>query len=177
MTRKINGIFIIAGTLVMAYVMAESGKTLKTPETPLGIINLEFAHNRQKVNEVLDAWSFPGTNSIDNISAAIQNTWFDFIFLFFYSLLLFYACRSLSAAFNGILKNAGKGLAKGSLYAGLFDIAENAGMLFSLNGYTSDTIAFCTVFFSAIKWVLALTALTYIIVSVPIYLVRLFRSE
>lgn len=177
MTGKINGIFIIAGTLMMAYVMAESGKTLKTPETPQGIINLEFAHNRQRVNEVMMAWTFPGTNNIDNISVAIQNTWFDFIFLFFYSLMLFYACRSISSAYNGILNKSGKLLAMGSLYAGLFDIAENAGMLFSLNGYTSDTIAFFTVCFSAIKWALVLTALSYIIITGPVYLAKLFRRK
>ena len=162
---------------MMAYVMAESGKTLKTPETPLGIINPEFAHNSKKVNEVLVAWTFPGTNNIDNISAAIQNTWFDFIFLFFYSLFLFYACSSISTAFSGLLHKAGKLMAAGSLYAGLFDIAENAGMLISLNGYTSNLIAFLTVSFSAIKWILVLAALSFILIIGPVYLVKFLKRK
>ena len=177
MIRKINGIFIFAGTLIMAYVMAASGKSLKTPETSLGIIHLEFAYTKQKVNAVLDTWSYPGTNNIDNISVAIQNTWFDFIFLFFYSLFLFYACRSISTAFNGLLHNAGKLMAAGSLYAGLSDIAENAGMLISLNGYTSNLIAFLTVSFSAIKWILVLAALSFILITGPVYLFKFLKRK
>ena len=108
--------------------MAVSGKTLKTPETPLGILNLEFAYNKAKTDDILNAWSYPGPNNIDNISAAIQNTWYDFIFLFFYSLALFYSCKSIASSLKGLLQKAGKIAAIGALYAGLLDIAENAGM-------------------------------------------------
>ena len=56
MIKKINGIFIIAGTLIMIYVMAVSGKSLKTAETPLGILNLEFAYNKAKTDVIMNAW-------------------------------------------------------------------------------------------------------------------------
>lgn len=177
MIRKINGIFVIAGTLIMAYVMAESGRSLKTPETAMGIINLEFASTKEKVNAVLNAWSYPGTNNIDNISVAIQNTWFDFIFLFFYSLMLFYACLSISYSMTGFLNKTGKWLATGSLYAGLFDIIENAGMLISLNGYTSNLVAIITATFSVLKWILVLCAVSFILITGPVYIVNRLKRK
>ncbi len=177
MIRKINGIFVFAGTLIMAYVMAESGKSLKTPETAMGIINLEFASTKHKVNMVLNAWSYPGTSKLDNISVAIKNTWFDFIFLFFYSLMLFYACLSISNSFTGFLNRTGKLLATGSLYAGLFDIIENAGMLISLNGHPSNMVAIITATFSVMKWTLVICAIVFILVTGPAYIVNRLKRH
>ena len=176
MIKKINGIFIIAGTLIMIYVMAVSGKSLKTAETPLGILNLEFAYNKAKTDVILNAWSYPGPDNIDNISAAIQNTWYDFIFLFFYSLALFYACKSIAASLKGFLQKTGKYAAIGALYAGLLDIAENAGMLFTLNGYSSDLIALLTVLFSVLKWLLVFFAILYIFLTGPAFLLKKYKK-
>lgn len=176
MIKTVNGIFIIAGTVIMIYVMAVSGKSLKTPETALGILNLEFAYNKAKTNEIMNAWSYPGPNNIDNISVAIQNTWYDFIFLFFYALVLFYSCKSIASSFKGFLQKTGKYAAVGSLYAGLLDIAENAGMLFTLNGYSSDMIALLTVIFSVLKWLLVIFAILYIILTGPAFLLNKYKK-
>jgi len=159
--RKYLLLFFLAGTLVMIVVMARTGTPLKTPSTPNGILNLEFAYNGEKVNTVLNAWST--VNTADIISAARLNTWLDFIFLFFYSVFLFLAAQSISQLYGGIFGRAGKIIAKGALFAGFLDVLENTGMLISMAGKGSDAIAFCTCLFSLIKWGLALLALLYVI--------------
>ncbi|CAN5728937.1 hypothetical protein BH11BAC4_BH11BAC4_13050 [soil metagenome] len=176
MTRTINWLFIIAGTFIMIYVMTSTGRTLKTPATPLGIVDLEFAYNTTKTDKVIKTWSITGDANVDNIKVAIKNTWLDFIFLFFYALFLFYSCKSIAESFNGFLQMLGKILAIGALNAGLLDIAENAGMLFTLNGFSSDSIAFFTTLCSVIKWLLALLALAYILLFGPLFLIRKLKK-
>ncbi len=177
MIKKINWLFLVAGTLIMLYVMASTGRTLKTTATPLGILNLEFAYTSDKVNTVLEAWSPGRSNSTDNIRIAIKNTWLDFIFLFFYSLLLFYACMIISGSCSGFFQKLGMFLAMGALNAGLLDIAENAGMLISLNGFTSNSISMFTTICSVIKWVLALSALAYILLAGPFFVYKRMKKN
>jgi len=175
--KKINWLFIIAGTFIMLYVMSSTGKTLKTTATPLGIIDLELAYNVSKTNHVLTAWSTTGSDNIDNIKVAKRNTWLDFIFLFFYSLFLFYSCKSIAESFYGFPQKFGRILAICALNAGLLDIAENAGMLFTLNGFTSNSIALFTAICSAIKWIFALSALIYILLFGPVFLLKRIRKK
>lgn len=177
MMKKTNWIFLVAGTFIMMYIMASTGRTLKTVATPLGILNLEFAYNSNKVNTVLESWSPGISGRTDNIKAAIKNTWLDFIFLFFYSLLLFFVCMIISGAFSGFIQKLGLFLAMGALNAGLLDIAENAGMLISLNGFTSNSISLFTSICSVIKWLLALSALAYILLAGPFFLYKQMKKN
>lgn len=153
--------FFLIGSLVMIYVMAKTGQPLKTPVTPQGILNLEFAYNNDKVNTIVNNWT--SINTVDTIAAAKLNTWLDFIFLFFYSGFLFIASKRISGLFGGGFGKAGKFIGKAALFAGFLDILENIGMLLSLSGRGSDTIAFCTTFVSIIKWGLALLAVLYVL--------------
>lgn len=84
--RKYFFPLVAVGSLVMVIVMSKTSATLKTPATPLGILDLEFAYNGTKGGTVLTAWN--ANEKIDNIEVAKFNTWLDFIFLFFYSLFL-----------------------------------------------------------------------------------------
>ena len=177
MMKKINWFFIVAGTFIMLYVMMSTGKTLTTPATPLGIIDLEFAYNISKTTNVVAAWAVTGSDNVDNIKVAIRNTWLDFIFLFFYSLFLFYSCKSIAESFNGFPQKTGKILAIGALYAGLLDITENAGMLFTLNGFSSNSIAMFTSICSVIKWILALAALVYVIFFGAVFLLKKYENH
>jgi len=177
MMKTINWLFIIAGTFIMMYVMMVTGKTLKTPATPLGILDLEFAYNSSKTAHVVKAWSAINPANIDNIKVAIRNTWLDFIFLFFYSLFLFYCCRSIAESFSGFLKKTGNIFAVGALYAGLLDIAENAGMLLTLNDFSSNNIALFTTVCSVIKWLLALVALIYTLLFGPLFLLKKLEKK
>lgn len=138
--------------------MAKTGASLKTPATPKGILDLEFAYNSAKASIVLNAWA---PNSItDNIAVAKNNTWYDFIFLLFYSPFLFFTCKKIAQITNS---KTGLLIAKSALCAGALDVFENAGMLITLSGNTSDSIALLTVIISVTKWILAITAVIYLL--------------
>jgi hypothetical protein len=133
-------------------VMTKTGAPLKTPDTPKGILDLEFAYNTSKAAIVTTAWAGA------TIGAAKTNTYLDFIFLLFYSLFLFFASDKIARI---IKSKAGTLIANGALYAGLLDVVENAGMLMTLSGNTSGTTTFLTTACAVIKWALALLAAAY----------------
>ena len=166
---------IDVGSLVMLMVMAKTSATLKTTATPLGILNLEFAYNSAKASHVLNAWQ--PNDRIDNIEVAEYNTWLDFIFLFFYSLFLFTGCKLLSVNYSGAIQKVGQMLAKGAILAGLLDIVENAGMLFTLHCNINNSILFLTTAVSIIKWILALAALVYLLIFGAAYLIRMKKFK
>ena len=153
-------IILLAGTLLMTAVMTIHGASLKTPGTPKGILNLEFAYNTAQASSVLNAWAV--TNTTNNVFQAKMNTWLDFIYLFFYSLFFFHACQLLASSFSGIIRITGNLLAKGALIAGLLDILENTGMLLTLNGHLSEYTTLLTFIFSISKWTLVIAAIMYV---------------
>lgn len=150
--------------------MAQTGAALKSDVTPLGIIDLEFAYNTTKAKAVIDAWSPTIYEPAGKIKTATVNTWLDFIFLFFYSFFLFFACTDIARIIQGPVAKAGNILAKAALLSGFFDVLENAGMLLTLGGRLSANITFLTTFFSVIKWVLVLFAILYVLTG-SLYLV------
>lgn len=160
-----NNVFyiLLVGTIIMIVVMAKTGASLKTIQTPKGIIDLEFAYNIKKTTVVTNAWS--SNALIDNINAAKKNTYLDFIFLFFYSTFLFYSCKKVS-----LLNNYKPGFlfAKAAIFAGIFDVLENIGMLITLSGQKSAPIAMLTTTFSIIKWGLVAIAILYLIISLAV---------
>ena len=163
--------FFLFGSLVMIYVMTTTGEPLKTPATPHGILDLEFAYNTAKTTAVTDAWT-----PSDNIAVAKLNTWLDFLFLFFYSFFLFFASKKIAGTFQSTIAKAGYLIAGGALLAGFLDILENTGMLLTLNGHTSGTIAFLTTFFSIIKWGLAIIAVLYVLTGILVLAYRKIKS-
>lgn len=159
--KKLLLSFFFLGTVAMIVVMTKTGATLKTPVTPMGILNLEFAYNTAKTTGIIEAWR--STGEPNNILAAIYNTFYDFLFLFFYAGFLFFACNKIAENIKGPASRAGKLIARGALLAGILDILENTGMLISLHGHIFAAVSFLTVFFSVIKWVLAIIAVLYML--------------
>lgn len=155
-------IILLAGTLLMTVVMAIHGASLKTPGTPKGILNLEFAYNTAQASSVLNAWA--ATSDTNNVFQAKMNTWLDFIYLFFYTLFFFHACQLLASSFSGSIQITGSLLAKGALIAGMLDILENTGMLLTLNGHLSEYTTMLTFIFSISKWALVIAAILYVAV-------------
>jgi hypothetical protein len=153
-------IILLSGTLVMTAVMAIQGAPLTTPGTPKGILDLEFAYNSSLANSVLHSWA--ANSSIDNIFRAKTNTWLDFIYLLFYSLFFYHACKLLAKSFDGFLGMAGQLLSKGAIVAGGLDVLENTGMLLTLNGQLSEYTTLLTFVFSLLKWALVTAAILYI---------------
>jgi hypothetical protein len=183
MISKLLWTVIILGTLVMVIVMVITGKPLKTPETPSGIIALELAGTNAKVQSVLTAWrGFPITNNHfspsgfrsmeevfagSKIFAARKNTLYDFIFIIFYTSLFVACCKTLSRKLinNNFFSRAGKFIAKAAIVAALLDVIENIGMLLSLFGKGSDTNAMMTMTASSIKWLIVFCTIVYIVVA------------
>jgi hypothetical protein len=153
--------FFLVGTVVMMLVMTKTGSSLKTPSTPMGIIDLEFAWNVDKVDGVISAWA-PSSGS-NNIRTAKLNTWWDFAFLFFYTGFLFLACKGIASKHKGWFGKAGLTIAKLAIAAGILDILENLGMLLILDGKGSAAIALATTCVSIIKWAFALIAVLYVL--------------
>jgi hypothetical protein len=165
-------LILAVGTIIMLVVMGKTGATLKTPTTPHGILNLEFASNSDTVNGILQVWQ--KTTSTDNIKAATINTLLDFIFLIFYSLFLNNLCNIIAVKLSGLLAVAGKIIAYGVLVAGVLDMIENTGMLLSLNGHMNDETAIITCVAASIKWLLVIVTLLYVIVG---GLIALFKNN
>lgn len=155
------------GTIIMIVVMAKTGATLKTLQTPKGIIDLEFAYNNAKTTVVTNAWR--SNVLIDNIYAAKKNTYLDFVFLFFYSTFLFFSCKKVS-----IINNFKRGFlfAYAAIFSGLFDIIENTGMLITLSGIKSETIALLTTSCSVIKWGLVAVSILYLLISLVVIITK-----
>jgi hypothetical protein len=157
--------FLLCGTLIMMGIMAKTGSPLTTAATPSGILNLEFANTKAKVDSTLTAWTKASSKEKDINAAAKINTGFDFVFLLFYSFFLYSCCRQLA-----VMLPAQNSLAKwlsyfsaAALAAGFLDVFENFGMLRSLSGHSSNSIAFATSVISLIKWLLVILVLLSLI--------------
>ncbi|MEO6233168.1 MAG: hypothetical protein ABJB11_01545 [Ferruginibacter sp.] len=161
--NKLLFLFLLCGAVFMMVVMAKTGSSLKTAETPNGILDLELANTGLKTNNVIREWKTVTNNDV--VYNAKLNTWLDFVFIFFYSFFIFYCCKILAVNSTGFLKNIGHRLTRAILFAGLFDIFENTGMFLSLNGHISDTNSIFTAVCSASKWLIVIFALLYIVIG------------
>ena len=153
---------IIIGTLAMIVVMRITEAPLKQPATPAGIINLELAFDTVNSNKIIDAWA-----TANVIKDARINTYCDFVFIFFYTLFLFFCCKKLTAKFRegDWKRNAGLFFSKAVFVSALLDVGENSGMLLTLNGSGSSGIVLFTSVCSAIKWAIVLLTIIYILLA------------
>lgn len=175
--KKLLVPFFILGTIAMILVMGRTGKPLKTPSTPSGILHLEFAYDTARVNNTLAAWKT--TEHPDTLNTARVNTYWDFLFIFFYSGLLFLASRKLSGIYTegtGFNK-AGKRIAQLALLAGVLDIIENSCMLQSLNGNLQNWLALTATVCASVKFTLVLVAVMYVFISLPLSAYAKFRNR
>jgi len=162
--RKTNLVFVLFGTLIMAYILENVGALLKAPGSELGILNLELAFNPEQATAIHQNWIYTYANGLTRVEIATRHTWLDFVFIIFYSFFLLFWCKSISEMFTGWAASLGKFAATASIYAGFFDIIENLGLLAMLNGYTGGIVPLLTGIFSSIKWILVIFALLYLIV-------------
>ena len=76
-------IFFTIGLIIMLFMMMKTGSILKTPETPTGILNIEFAKDTADMKRILKAWTSVKIDHKPIIEAAKTNTYWDFAFIFF----------------------------------------------------------------------------------------------
>ena len=154
----------------MMIILQKQGHELRTPATRLGIVSLEFAKTTEEAEAVLHAWQ--PNSKINLIAIAQKNIWLDFIFIPFYSLFLFTACRRIRYYSKKWQKKAGKNFAYGALVAGGLDIIENYLMLQTIDVNYGIFSTFFTFIVAVTKFTLAGLALLYILLGIK----RLFRT-
>ena len=164
--------YLLYGTLLMILIMQYTGHPLKTPTTHGGILSLEFADTKTKIQSIYDAWQATNIRNRTNISQARINTYWDFVFIFFYSALFFY-WNWVSAQNPVNNKYLGKAAALLAIIAGTLDVIENLGMLKSLNGNISDATADMTSLCATIKF--SLLGISVLILMVQRF--RIWRSR
>ena len=77
--------------------MAYTGHPLKQSNSKSkNIICLEFANTAPKVQSIINAWQSETINGKTILENARINTYWDFMFIFFYSTSLFFAHRSMA---------------------------------------------------------------------------------
>lgn len=149
--------FLFIGTAIMIGVMLKTGEPLKSSAKYKNIVCLEFAYSQQKTTAIVNDW---GTT---NVAIAKINTYYDFIFLLFYSLFLFFTCDKIALINKSKL---GVHIANGAIWAGLLDIFENAGMLYTLSDHQSNLIPLLTATAALIKFVLLGFAFVYLVIGI-----------
>lgn len=177
--RKSTFYFLVTGTVIMMVLMFITGKDLNTAATPLGIIDLELARSDAAVQHILNAWSKEVSEEEGLIDTARINTFLDFIFLIFYSLLLYVCCKQLAALFPSrkslrTLLNLGATLA---LLSGLLDVVENMGMLMSLYQFSGSYTAAITAGAAYLKWLMVASTLLVIIFALLFKSIEKWRGD
>lgn len=149
----------------MVIVMGRTGKPLKTATTPNGIVNLELAYNTAKINAVFKAWQI--NTPVSKIPAAKTNTWWDFLFIFFYAGLLYLCCRKFYEKYKhaGFFYNTGGLLAKAVLVAAALDVIENMYLLKLLDVHITNAFATACSACAMVKFTLLIMAVIYILIS------------
>ncbi|MBK7099200.1 MAG: hypothetical protein IPH58_13740 [Sphingobacteriales bacterium] len=147
---------------LMLNIMGKTGAALKTVETLHQIVNLELAFTKKKTDSIIGIWEKKNV-----LSDAINNTHWDFLFIFFYTGLFFLMCKGMALQFyeKRYWFRTGWFFAKFSLVAGIFDVAENLLMLQSFNGNRSELISFCTGLFASIKFTILILAAIFIVTA------------
>jgi hypothetical protein len=148
------------GVIAIFLWMRQQGAPLSVPSaTPIGILNLEFAWNQQKVETVADAWRG------QMLTVARNNIYIDFLFIIAYTMFLTLCCKWLAAKHTGKWLVTGEKIAQMVLAAGTFDVAENALMLVSLQGVPNNYTAIITTSFAVFKFALVIVAIGYILAA------------
>jgi hypothetical protein len=163
--NKFKLLFFVGGTIIMIVVMAITGKDLKTPVTPIGIFDLELAATGKDVQIILSSWG--QVQEKDLIKMAKYNTYWDFIFLFFYSGLLYLLCYRFKNVYRPetSFAKAGSWLAKAAIAAGVLDAIENICMLQSLNNSSANWLPMLTAICAGLKFTILIIIILYLALS------------
>jgi hypothetical protein len=143
--------------VVMFITMRWQGVDLITPQSPKGILDLEFAKTAQRFHQLQLFW---------NHETVLQNIYLDFLFIMAYTWFLVTACKTV----NNTKSNLFSGLA---ISAGAFDVLENFLMILIWNGRFEPALLQVVYYAATIKFLLAGIVAGYLILS----LFGLFKRE
>jgi hypothetical protein len=153
-TKLLISFLFLAATFI---VMRWQGTGLITPQSPKGILDLEFAKTSDRFHQLQLFW---------NHEIVLQNIYLDFLFIIAYSWFLVTACKAV----NNTKSNLFSGLV---ISAGTFDVLENFLMILVWNGRFAPSLLQIVYYAAAIKFLLAGIVIGYLILS----LFGLFKRE
>lgn len=160
-------IFFLTGTAVFVYIMSTTGSTLYTPKAKHGIVSLEIAVDKPQADSIQQEWQSIHHGRYNNAELAIINTKWDFGFLFFYSFLLYVSLKWVAGRkySQSRLSQLAFHAAPFALLAGMLDVIENAGMLQTLEGNSTEMIVKITYWSSVTKWSLLMVLIVVLLLS------------
>lgn len=144
-------------TLIMVIVMRWLGSSLITPQSPNGIIDLEFARTPERFRQLQFFW---------NNDDVLQNIYFSFLFIIAYTWFLAAATKAVNNKWSSIFSAT-------AMSAGAFNVLENFLMIMLINGRFNLFVLEIIYYSAAIKFLLAGLVLLYLIVS----LFGLFKAK
>lgn len=123
------------------------------------IINFEIAKTVDNATAMMGVWGAEG------IARFLNGIYGDFLFILGYAGTLFFGCRYIgSLSGNYILRKAGNIFSFLALVAGLCDVVENIGMIYTLRQGASGWVVHLTSDMARIKFSLIFILLLYIII-------------
>ena len=144
--------------LLMVIVMRWQGSTLVLPNTPSGILALEFANTPEKLSYVLSFW---------NKSSVQLNIYLDFLFIAAYVWFFVVASAVSSTKWHWVgMQFLGKSCIRLAFLAAILDIVENVLMLQSVSGDYNSYSLYLTWYCAVIKFGIVTLILSYIIITV-----------
>jgi hypothetical protein len=144
----------------MVVIMQWQGKSLKTPTSLHGILDLEFAGNHVRLNELITVWE--PANVYINIGL-------DFIFIISYVSFFLEACRFIN--YTKTFRKSTKTIGILSISAGILDILENFFMLRAFSATGGKAIAIAG-YFAAAKFFLIAVVVLFIIASFTTIIIK-----
>lgn len=160
MTNRKIIFFFFGATAFFMLLLQIQGRHLITPQSPLGILSLEFSYTVSHAQTIVNHWN-PALQGAFKINMLL-----DFLFIPFYGLFLYSACGYFSVHYLAHwAQRLGVLLAFGSLMAMVFDVTENIAMIFSMFVATSSISTALTATMATLKFTLIGMAVTFIVIS------------
>lgn len=148
--------------LIFIFLMRRTTAPLSSED----IIHFEMAKTADNAAGMLVDWS--ASAMLPTVRTSI---YLDFVLIFLYSAFFFYGCR-LGGRLSGnyVLRKAGDGFAWLAIAAGICDIVENTGMLFTINHTPIDWVVHLSYDMATIKFSLLIINSLFIILCLLLWL-------
>lgn len=136
--------------------MRYQGKSLVSPVSPLGILDLEFARTPERMQELRLFW---------NPKDLFTNIYLDFLFIISY--VWFLVLLSMKIRKQSGWERAGKWAVTMAFVAGFFDVLENFLMIMVYQGRFDSVLLQMVFFLAVLKFALIFLVLFFIIAALP----------
>jgi len=162
-------------TVVLLAVLAIVDAELRSTGGP-GIVAYELASSTERVAVIFGHWGQSGRD------AATLSLWIDFLFLVAYGAFLYLAVRAVGDAARArgfdTLARPATAIAALPLAAAAFDVLENAGLLWMLDGRAQGRGPALVTAFATAKFALLAITLVYLLVALAVMVrVRLRNAD